>query len=1362
QFVELSRGSLKRADFYLRRQAAPEGRVDLELLSFGTESTEEVAYVLKLHGKGNVSISNLSLMVMLPDGVNYMPGTMQVNYSLADDPRITGQALNLPLPEQEGDWQTEIRFDASISVDVHGELVTKARARFDSPIEADQMTPVAETKMVREPSVSENEGYVLNLKFDVLSAELSLEDRLELDLLIESWRGVREIRIAAVGHSDSQRIAPRNRHKFADNYVLSEARARSAAWYVASALRLPAESIQVEGRGPDDPVADNATAAGRQKNRRVEMILSGMRPTRPSFLEVTKASSGAQIIETQGETPGLEAERQAMAERAARDDLDDGTEIEADFESLTPGIEMLLPTREYQPAVPVTRISVKHGPTQTAHAYLNGQPVYAVNFDGTQADEASGIAVSRWRGVDLRDGNNRIHVEVRNADGSTASVLERSIHFGDAAFRGEFVEELSVLVADGKTRPVIAVRLYDKYGQPSRPGAIGAFRIDPPYRSWWQVENDRRNKLVSVGSREPIYRVGPDGVALIELEPTTQAGEVSLQLKFDRLRRQEIRTWLQAKPRDWILVGFAQGTIGHKKISDNLVAAAAAGHDDGYYDDGKIAFFAKGKIKGEYLLTVAYDSESDRRENSDGFRTQVDPNAFYALYGDQSEQRYETASQRKLYVKLERKQYLAMFGDFDTGLSVAELARYERRFNGLKIEYRGRNAGYSVFAAETDQSFVRDELRGDGTSGLYQLSSVPIIANSESVRIEIRDRFDTGRVLSSDKLNRFLDYNLDTLDGTLYFKKPVPSRDASFNPVFIVVEYESNASANEDVIAGGRMSLRSSSDALEVGVTHINEGQQGAEADLSGVDFRWQATDATLVKAEYANSNRNVAGADQEGAAYSLTVEHRGEKADIRAYAREVEQNFGLGHQSAAESGVRKAGLDGRVRVTERVIVEGEASAQRNLESGTERRVARGLVRYEKGGFAASTGLAYAEDEYTDGETRTSELAEVGVSHRMFDGKLTLRANGSVAVNEDAENADYPTNVVVGVDYRVVDGVDLFAEWEESTTRDVDATMTRVGVRATPWSRAQVNTSVTSEGSEYGPRVFANVGLVQGFELNDKWLLDIGVDQTSTLSRPGARVFDPNRELASGSLSEDFLAAYVGAMYNAGLWSANTRIEHRDSDSEQRMTLLSGWYREPQSGHSLSAGLTMFTSENISGAQTTAADLKFGWAYRVAGGHWSLLDRTDLVYEDIGLTSGSQESWRFINNFNANRRLNEHSQVSLQYAFKYVKSNFDGVEITGFTDLIGVDYRRGFRPKWDGGVHASIYHSYRSDVTDYGFGVDVGYNIRDNMWLTLGYNAFGFHDSDFASARYTAQGWYLQISIKADQHFLKRIAGQAK
>ena len=72
-----------------------------------------------------------------------------------------------------------------------------------------------------------------------------------------------------------------------------------------------------------------------------------------------------------------------------------------------------------------------------------------------------------------------------------------------------------------------------------------------------------------------------------------------------------------------------------------------------------------------------------------------------------------------------------------TGLAVTDLTRYQRRFNGLKSEYRGRNVGYTVFAAETDQSFNRDELRGDGTSGLYQLSNAPIIANSEHTRLPV-------------------------------------------------------------------------------------------------------------------------------------------------------------------------------------------------------------------------------------------------------------------------------------------------------------------------------------------------------------------------------------------------------------------------------------------------------------------------------------------------------------------------------------------------------------------------------------------------------------------------------------------------
>jgi hypothetical protein len=256
-----------------------------------------------------------------------------------------------------------------------------------------------------------------------------------------------------------------------------------------------------------------------------------------------------------------------------------------------------------------------------------------------------------------------------------------------------------------------------------------------------------------------------------------------------------------------------------------------------------------------------------------------------------------------------------------------------------------------------------------------------------------------------------------------------------------------------------------------------------------------------------------------------------------------------------------------------------------------------------------------------------------------------------------------------------------------------------------------------------------------------------------------ARIFDPDRELVSGSLNEDFLALYTGAMYSADAWSANSRVEYRNSDSEERMSLLLGWYREPTIGHGLSAGLTVLQSDNVAGNATFNADLKIGWARRMANTRWSFLNRTDLVYEDVTLGTETKNSWRLINNFNANHRFDAAMQMSLQYAFKYVRSEFDGDGYTGYTDLTGFDLRRGIRSRWDVGAGASVYHSYKSAVIDYGVGVDVGFNLRDNMWLTLGYNLTGFYDSDFSEARYTAQGPYLRFSIKADQNTLKNIAG---
>jgi type VI secretion system protein ImpK len=75
--------------------------------------------------------------------------------------------------------------------------------------------------------------------------------------------------VRITGHSDNRPIKTR---AFLNNQALSEARARAVA-DVLKGGGVAAERLSVEGKGDTQPLADNATAAGRSLNRRVDIIV---------------------------------------------------------------------------------------------------------------------------------------------------------------------------------------------------------------------------------------------------------------------------------------------------------------------------------------------------------------------------------------------------------------------------------------------------------------------------------------------------------------------------------------------------------------------------------------------------------------------------------------------------------------------------------------------------------------------------------------------------------------------------------------------------------------------------------------------------------------------------------------------------------------------------------------------------------------------------------------------------------------------------------------------------------------------------------------------------------------------------------
>lgn len=74
--------------------------------------------------------------------------------------------------------------------------------------------------------------------------------------------------IEVEGHTDN---VPISKGKYESNDVLSYYRAHTVADYVRTTTELAPSNIKESGRGAYDPIADNTSAEGRARNRRVEI-----------------------------------------------------------------------------------------------------------------------------------------------------------------------------------------------------------------------------------------------------------------------------------------------------------------------------------------------------------------------------------------------------------------------------------------------------------------------------------------------------------------------------------------------------------------------------------------------------------------------------------------------------------------------------------------------------------------------------------------------------------------------------------------------------------------------------------------------------------------------------------------------------------------------------------------------------------------------------------------------------------------------------------------------------------------------------------------------------------------------------------
>jgi outer membrane protein OmpA-like peptidoglycan-associated protein len=226
---------------------------NFDIISFATHEKIQPAPVtyLLIRVRDRESLKSVRGMVQ----VHALPSDRAFGYGMTD---YAGSYL-ICLPVGE-DYLLRIKADGYTYYSDRFELAEHGTMR--EPIVRDVLLSRLEEKI----DAAEEAPVVLeNIFFETGSAKLKPSSQFELDGLAEFLKAEPDVNIQIIGHTD-------NIGTEEDNIVLSQARARSV--YDALLLRgINASRLSAKGMGESQPIADNNTPEGRQKNRRTEFII---------------------------------------------------------------------------------------------------------------------------------------------------------------------------------------------------------------------------------------------------------------------------------------------------------------------------------------------------------------------------------------------------------------------------------------------------------------------------------------------------------------------------------------------------------------------------------------------------------------------------------------------------------------------------------------------------------------------------------------------------------------------------------------------------------------------------------------------------------------------------------------------------------------------------------------------------------------------------------------------------------------------------------------------------------------------------------------------------------------------------------
>lgn len=974
----------------------------------------------------------------------------------------------------------------------------------------------------------------------------------------------------------------------------------------------------------------------------------------------------------------------------------------------------------------------------------NGQEIPVSQIGNRSFHTTTGETTFEYVGVPLQLGKNTIELVSKDAKGQEE---KESITVYRAKPPKTIIAKVlpHQIPADGITEPVVVIELQDDEGKPATSGLFLTVTLDGQTIVTPDAQPEQLGHQLYV----------KDGRAECLLGSSNEVKDCKLVVEIANAK-QEFRVSYLPYLRDWIIVGMGEVTAGYENWEHR-------DGDEGLYVDGRAAFFAKGRILGKFLLTAHYDS-SLPRDDKDIITQKVDPDKYYPVYGDSSQQGYEIQSTGRLYVKLEQDRNYILYGDYQTEIS-GLLTAYNRTFRGLKAEIQTEYLEIKAFGTRAKQTMVKDEIRGQGISGYYFLSHQNIIENTSKVVIEIRDRFQNQRILKTIPKTLYADYEINSERGWILFDTPILSADEAGNPIYIVVTYETKEAASREYMAGVQASVKLLDEKVKVGGTYIYEGQDKGHTTLQGVHAEIKPSEHFGIRGEVARTHTydTTDKENKSGSGYAVEATADFEEVKGKAGYQKLDKDFRNPSLSGVEEGSERYYAEAEIKIADNTKAQIHA-ARSETETRTLQTV--GVRASTKiGDVTAMTGYQFVEEK-TEDQHQRAHIFSAGAKwdidehwtvrlerHQVFPLDRILNQQGATQgtftksssnIKDDFLNPNNGfqldsigdriiSRTLLGAEYRPKDWLRIWINQEFEDNFEFDLSRTVFGFNLQLNKHVDLYSSYGIENSIGDTRNQALIGIKTNIPLT-QWLTgNVFVEQVQTLS---------------GDNPDDFTSYGFGLRMNRVNEQGSLRIEFRHGNGTQFLaTPALTWKMDEdftflwRTRHFQNGHINVFQHQTLLGLSFRPNCSDTTNLFTKVQFDWDRDNKRVPAWEEIALSNSLDlhlrpaTSWDFM----------------LRYACKLDIVKSGNSKGSSFMDLFAGRALYEFHENFDAGIHAGILHDYEGQQFQYAYGVEVGAKVVKNLWLSIGYNVKGFKDTKMVGNDFLRDGIYITIRFKFDE-----------